>query len=68
MDAYNFYRRTGFPSTLQPNIEANPGAFIRSMLYPQSYAATNSNAQQKPDQTVQVFWDTNPASGFPLSN
>jgi hypothetical protein len=68
MDAYNFYRRTGYPSTLQPNLEPSPGGFIRSMLYPQSYAATNSNASQKPDQTVRVFWDTNPVSGFPFSN
>jgi hypothetical protein len=68
IDAYNFYRRTGFPSDLQPNLEPNPGAFIRSFLLPAVYANNNSNATQKPSVTIKVFWDTNPDSGFPLSN
>jgi len=69
IDAYNYYRRTGYPTTLQPNLEPNPGAFIRSNWYPASYANTNSNATQKSGVTGQVFWDTNPPSpGFPLSN
>jgi len=69
IDAYNFYRRTGYPTTLQPNIEPNPGAFIRSNWYPAAYANTNSNATQKSGVSGQVFWDTNPPSpGFPLSN
>ena len=69
IDAYNFYRRTGYPTTLQPNIEPNPGTFIRSNWYPAAYANTNSNATQKSGVSVQVFWDTNPPSpGFPLSN
>ncbi len=69
IDAYNFYRRTGYPTTLQPNIEPNPGGFIRSFFYPASYANTNANATQKSGVDVQVFWDTNPASpGFPSSN
>ena len=69
LDAYNFYRRTGSPSTLQPNIEANPGGFIRSFFYPANHANTNSNINQKDGVGVQVFWDTNPASpGFPVAN
>ncbi|MEH6678955.1 MAG: SusD/RagB family nutrient-binding outer membrane lipoprotein [Sediminicola sp.] len=68
IDAYNFYRRTGFPSDLQPNLEPNPGGFIRSFLLPSVYANNNSNATQKPDVSSKVFWDTNPDSGFPLSN
>ncbi|MBT8316251.1 MAG: SusD/RagB family nutrient-binding outer membrane lipoprotein [Lutibacter sp.] len=69
IDAYNFYRRTGYPTTLQPNLEPNPGTFIRSFFYPANYANTNSNATQKSGIDVQVFWDTNPASpGFPVSN
>lgn len=69
IDAYNFYRRTGYPTTLQPNVEPNPGSFIRSFLYPASHANTNSNISQKESVGVQVFWDTNPASpGFPVAN
>jgi len=69
IDAYNFYRRTGYPTTLQPNIEPNPGAFIRSVWYPSAYADRNANASQKSSVSQQVFWDTNPPSpGFPASN
>ncbi len=31
-EPYNWYRRTGFPTTLQPNLEPNPGVFIRSLF------------------------------------
>lgn len=69
IDAYNFYRRTGYPTTLQPNVEPNPGGFIRSFFYPASHANTNSNISQKENVGVQVFWDTNPASpAFPVAN
>lgn len=69
LDAYNFYRRTGYPTTLQPNIEANPGGFIRSFFYPANHANTNSNITQKDGVTETVFWDTNPGSpGFPAAN
>ncbi|MGY8915960.1 MAG: SusD/RagB family nutrient-binding outer membrane lipoprotein, partial [Flavobacteriales bacterium] len=69
IDAYNFYRRTGFPNNLQPSLEAQPGAFIRSVFYSANFVNNNSSVQQKADQTQQVFWDTNPASpAFPLSN
>ena len=69
LDAYNFYRRTGNPKTLQPNIEPNPGGFIRSFFYPANHANTNSNITQKDNVGVQVFWDTNPASpSFPEAN
>lgn len=69
IDPYNFYRRTGYPTTLQPNLEPNPGAFIRSFYYPANFVGTNSNVDQKSDVNVQVFWDNNPASpGFPSAN
>ncbi len=69
IDAYNFYRRTGYPTTLQPNIEPNPGGFIRSFFYPANHVNNNSNATQKNGVDVQIFWDTNPASpGFPVAN
>lgn len=73
IDSYNMYRRTGYPHSVQYNIEPSSGIFVRSFLYPADEANTNSNIQQKPDVGVQVFWDTNPASnenhtGFPKAN
>lgn len=68
IETYNFYRRTGYPSTMQPNREPEPGAYIRSMYYPNQAVTSNPNITQKSDQTVPVFWDTNPSSGFPFSN
>ena len=69
IDAYNFYRREGYPTDIEPNLEPNPGAFIRSFLYPANFANTNSSVQQKASVTQQVFWDDNPASpGFPVGN
>jgi hypothetical protein len=69
INPYNFYRRTGYPTTLQFNIEPSSGNFVRSFLYPADEANTNNNITQKPNVDVQVFWDNNPASpGFPFSN
>jgi len=69
IEAYNLYRRTGFPKTLQFNIEAASGNFVRSFLYPSNEADTNSNIAQKPNVDIKVFWDTNPPSpGFPFAN
>nr|WP_299385721.1 SusD/RagB family nutrient-binding outer membrane lipoprotein [Allomuricauda sp.] len=62
VEPYNFYRRTGFPTTLQPNLEPDPGTFIRSMYYPANAVNNNSNISQKTDQTQPVFWDTNPSA------
>ncbi|MFT5890480.1 MAG: hypothetical protein ACI9Y7_000572 [Dokdonia sp.] len=71
-EAYNFYRRTGFPTTLPPNLEPNPGTFVRSFPYATSEVVANPNISQKANQSTQVFWDTNPPSavsgGFPASN
>ncbi len=61
-EAYNLYRRTGKPAKMQPGLEADPGPFVRSFLYPNNYMVTNTTAVQKPDVSVQVFWDKNPAS------
>ncbi|MGB5553696.1 MAG: SusD/RagB family nutrient-binding outer membrane lipoprotein, partial [Flavobacteriaceae bacterium] len=69
IDAYNFYRRTGYPTTLQPSLEPNPGGFMRSIFYPANFANNNKNVQQKAEVTEQVFWDNNPASpAFPVAN
>jgi Starch-binding associating with outer membrane len=68
IDAYNAYRRTGFPKRIQPNVEENPGGYIRSFYYPASESNTNSNMPQKPNVGVRVFWDNNPTTGFPVAN
>lgn len=68
IDAYNFYRRTGAPTDIQPNIDPNPGEYIRSFFYPASEANTNTNLTQKNNVTTRVFWDTNPTTGFPFGN
>ena len=59
MEAYNNYRRTGFPSDFQPTRSTNPGAFIRSFEYPSNFIDVNSVVDQKADDSVRVFWDTN---------
>ena len=69
IDAYNTYRRTGYPTSLQPNIEPNPGGFVRSLPYPASFVEANSNVSQKSGVGVKVFWDSNPDSpSFPSAN
>jgi hypothetical protein len=60
VEAFNLYRRTGKPTGLQPAIEANPGAFVRSLLYPDVFSTRNSNVKQKANLEQQVFWDRNP--------
>ncbi len=68
-ESYNYYRKTGFPTTLSPNWELNPGPFPRTFLYPSSEVVTNSNLTQRTDNKTQVFWDTNPAGpAFPPAN
>ncbi|MBQ4821461.1 SusD/RagB family nutrient-binding outer membrane lipoprotein [Aquimarina sp. MMG016] len=66
IESYNFYRRTGYPTTLQPSLEPNPGTFIRSLFYPANEVNTNANISQKPDQAQPVFWDNNPNA--PVAN
>ncbi|RTY71355.1 SusD/RagB family nutrient-binding outer membrane lipoprotein [Flavobacterium sp. LB2P53] len=68
IDSYNAYRRTGLPKNMQPNIDPNPGGFIRSFLYPASETGANPNVQQKAKVTQRVFWDNNPETGFPTGN
>jgi Starch-binding associating with outer membrane len=68
IDAYNMYRRTGFPKKIQPNLELDPGPFIRSFYYPANESSANANVKQKLDVTTRVFWDNNPTTGFPAGN
>ena len=65
-EAYNYYRKTGFPTTVLPN-QIDPGAFPRSFLYPQNEVITNSVAR-KTTLTQKVFWDTNADSPIPSAN
>jgi hypothetical protein len=67
-DAYNAYRRTGFPRRIQPNIDEKVDGFIRSFLYPADVTGTNPNIKQKAKVTQRVFWDNNPETGFPFGN
>lgn len=67
-DAYNFYRRTGAPTDIQPSVEPDPGPLPRTLWYPASEVTANSKVSQKEDLTPQVFWDNNPSTGFPVSN
>ena len=68
-NSYNYYRRTGYPTTLQFTVEPTPGNFVRSFFYPADEATPNPNVAQKPNVDGQVFWDNNPSSpGFPSAN
>ncbi len=60
VEAYNFYRRTGMPTNMQPTRDPSAGDFPRLMFYPADYVNLNANASQRAI-TEQVFWDTNPA-------
>ena len=68
-EAYNYYRKTGYPNTVLPNWEPDPGPFPRTFLLPQNEVVNNPNLTQRSDLNTQVFWDTNPASpAFPPAN
>lgn len=64
IDGYNSYRRNGFPSDLQPNIEPNPGSFPLSQYYPANLTSSNSNVSQKGDLSQRVFWNVGGASNL----
>lgn len=57
LEVYNMYRRTGYPSNMQPALEAAPGAFPNSMEYPNSFTDRNSNVDSKGLDDL-VFWDS----------
>jgi len=64
-DAYNFIRRTGYPRTLQRNIEPIPGTFPRTLRYPINETVSNPNIPRRTDNNTKVFWDKgmlNPAN------
>jgi hypothetical protein len=59
IEAYNGYRRTGYPSTLQIPIDDDTPTFPRSFPYARTAVERNSSLNQKSIAT-KVFWDTNP--------
>jgi len=64
LDAYNSYRRNGYPTTIQPNLEPDPGAFPTIMYYPETLTARNQNFTQRESLTGRVFWNTNGATNL----
>lgn len=64
IEAYNSYRRNGYPKEIQPNVEPDPGAFPVTQYYPANYTTNNSNAEQKSDKTGRVFWNVNGATNL----
>jgi len=58
IDTYNNYRRTSYPSDVQPSINGNPGVFTNTMWYPAIYVNNNNNpdAQQKNTVGVKTWW------------
>ena len=64
IDAYNSYRRNGYPRSLQPNIEPDPGQFPLIQYYPANYVNTNKNADQRSSKTERVFWNSNGPTGL----
>ncbi|MDF0715984.1 SusD/RagB family nutrient-binding outer membrane lipoprotein [Muricauda sp. 334s03] len=61
-EAYNAYRRTGYPSNIQVPIDNDNPAFPRSFPYSSNAVEINSSLTQKRN-TERVFWDNNP-EGF----
>lgn len=61
IESYNMYRRTGMPRNMQPALDPNPGAFVKSFFYPTAFIARNSTAKQKATVTIPVFWDNGSA-------
>ena len=58
IESWNLYRRTGFPTGMQPAVNPLPGGFPRSLFYPIVFVTRNNTAIQKTGVTGKVFWDT----------
>jgi Starch-binding associating with outer membrane/Susd and RagB outer membrane lipoprotein len=56
LESYNNYRRTGYPSNLQPTLELNSGSFYYTAFYPQDASSSNPNTPPSL-RTRKVFWD-----------
>ncbi len=55
MEAYNAYKRTGYPSDIQAPVRES-GAFPRTFQYPANAVQLNKNISQR-IVTERVFWD-----------
>lgn len=64
-DSYNFYRRTGYPTTVGLNFGTTPGNFPRTFLYPATEASANPNVIQRTNLDTPNFWNTQP---LPIAN
>ncbi len=64
-DAFNFYRRTGFPTTVGLGFGPALGNFPRTFLYPQNEVIANPNIMQRTNNDDAVFWNTQP---LPIAN
>ena len=62
IEAYNFYRRTGYPSNIQVPIDDDDPVFPRSFPFSRLEVQRNLSLSQKYNYD-KVFWDTNP-DGF----
>ncbi|WP_461532193.1 SusD/RagB family nutrient-binding outer membrane lipoprotein [Sinomicrobium sp.] len=62
LEAYNAYRRTGYPSDIQVPIDDDDPTFPRSFPYSELETQRNASITQKRN-FEKVFWDTNP-DGF----
>ena len=59
IEAYNAYRRTGYPSNIQIPIDDDNPTFPRSFYYSNNAVINNMSISQK-KITDKVFWDINP--------
>jgi hypothetical protein len=66
IDAYNAYRRTGAPTTMQ--ISSQIQEVLLGLSYIQHQKQMNLSMQQRTTVTERVFWDNNPLTGFPIGN
>ncbi len=65
LEAYNMYKRTGYPSNMEPALEPDVGVFPLSFFYPANSVTRNANISQKAELNVPVFWqDASVASGL----
>jgi len=64
IDAYNSYRRNGFPRSLQPNVEPDPGSFPTTQYFPANFVNNNQNGSQRSSKSDRVFWNTSGATNL----
>lgn len=58
IEPYNNYRRTGYPSNLQPTIIASSSPYFYTAYYPASVVNNNPNMPNNV-RTRRLFWDAN---------